>query len=143
MYLLGTGGMQKRVSDPWGWRYSWLRTTQHESWALSALNCFSSSPVHCLGDFHLRLRNAGRVIVKNNLVLRMLRSAVLTFVLSPLQFSEYIHAQVATGKGKLAPGFNAEMIVKNMFTNQDRNGDGKVTAEEFKLKDQEAKHDEL
>lgn len=67
----------------------------------------------------------------------------LTFVLSPPQFSEYIHAQVATGKGKLAPGFNAEMIVKNMFTNQDRNGDGKVTAEEFKLKDQETKHDEL
>lgn len=61
----------------------------------------------------------------------------------PLQFSEYIHAQVASGKGKLAPGFDAEMIVKNMFTNQDRNGDGKVTAEEFKLKDQEAKHDEL
>lgn len=59
------------------------------------------------------------------------------------QFSEYIHAQVASGKGKLAPGFDAEMIVKNMFTNQDRNGDGKVTAEEFKLKDQEAKHDEL
>lgn len=59
------------------------------------------------------------------------------------QFSEYIHAQVASGKGRLAPGFDAEMIVKNMFTNQDRNGDGKVTAEEFKLKDQEAKHDEL
>nr|XP_030713347.1 peptidyl-prolyl cis-trans isomerase FKBP9 isoform X1 [Globicephala melas] len=59
------------------------------------------------------------------------------------KFSEYIHAQVASGKGKLAPGFDAEMIVKNMFTNQDRNGDGKVTAEEFKLKDQEAKHDEL
>lgn len=59
------------------------------------------------------------------------------------EFSEYIHAQVASGKGKLAPGFNAEMIVKNMFTNQDRNGDGKVTAEEFKLKDQETKHDEL
>lgn len=63
-------------------------------------------------------------------------------VLSP-QFSEYIRAQVATGKGKLAPGFDTEMIVKNMFTNQDRNGDGKVTAEEFKLKDQETKHDEL
>ncbi|XP_006728938.1 peptidyl-prolyl cis-trans isomerase FKBP9 [Leptonychotes weddellii] len=59
------------------------------------------------------------------------------------EFSEYIHAQVASGKGKLAPGFDAEVIVKNMFTNQDRNGDGKVTAEEFKLKDQEAKHDEL
>lgn len=31
-----------------------------------------------------------------------------------------------------------------MFSNQDRNGDGKITAEEFKLKDQESKgHDEL
>lgn len=50
---------------------------------------------------------------------------------------------MASGKGKLAPGFDAELVVKNMFTNQDRNGDGKVTAEEFKLKDQETKHDEL
>lgn len=47
------------------------------------------------------------------------------------------------GKGKLAPGFDAEMIVKNMFTNQDRNGDGKVTAENLNSKDQETKHDEL
>lgn len=67
----------------------------------------------------------------------------LLSLLSSLQFSEYIHAQVASGKGKLAPGFDAELIVKNMFTNQDRNGDGKVTPEEFKLKDQETKHDEL
>uniref|UniRef100_A0A672V0W0 peptidylprolyl isomerase n=1 Tax=Strigops habroptila TaxID=2489341 RepID=A0A672V0W0_STRHB len=61
------------------------------------------------------------------------------------QFSEYIQAQVDSGKGKLAPGFDFEKIVKNMFTNQDRDGNGKVTAEEFKLKDQEAKeeHDEL
>lgn len=63
----------------------------------------------------------------------------------PMQFSEYIQAQVDSGKGKLAPGFDFEKIVKNMFTNQDRDGNGKVTAEEFKLKDQEAKeeHDEL
>ncbi|NXE03798.1 FKBP9 isomerase, partial [Lophotis ruficrista] len=61
------------------------------------------------------------------------------------EFSEYIQAQVDSGKGKLAPGFDFEKIVKNMFTNQDRDGNGKVTAEEFKLKDQEAKeeHDEL
>uniref|UniRef100_F6Z8D7 peptidylprolyl isomerase n=2 Tax=Ornithorhynchus anatinus TaxID=9258 RepID=F6Z8D7_ORNAN len=59
------------------------------------------------------------------------------------EFSEYILAQVASGRGKLAPGFDAELIVKNMFANQDRNGDGKITAEEFKLKDQEAGHDEL
>ncbi|XP_027531450.1 peptidyl-prolyl cis-trans isomerase FKBP9 isoform X1 [Neopelma chrysocephalum] len=61
------------------------------------------------------------------------------------EFSEYIQAQVDSGKGKLAPGFDFDKIVKNMFTNQDRDGNGKVTAEEFKLKDQEAKeeHDEL
>ncbi|XP_066487141.1 peptidyl-prolyl cis-trans isomerase FKBP9 isoform X1 [Tiliqua scincoides] len=60
------------------------------------------------------------------------------------EFSDYIHEQVNSGKGKLAPGFDSEAIVKNMFTNQDRNGDGKITAEEFKLKDQESSlHDEL
>ncbi|XP_065256054.1 peptidyl-prolyl cis-trans isomerase FKBP9 isoform X1 [Emys orbicularis] len=61
------------------------------------------------------------------------------------EFSEYIQAQVDSGKGKLAPGFDSAKIVKNMFTNQDRNGDGKITAEEFKLKDQETSegHDEL
>ncbi|KAF7247601.1 Peptidyl-prolyl cis-trans isomerase FKBP9 [Varanus komodoensis] len=60
------------------------------------------------------------------------------------EFSNYIHEQVNSGKGKLAPGFDSETIVKNMFTNQDRNGDGKITAEEFKLKDQEPQgHDEL
>uniref|UniRef100_G3VVI0 peptidylprolyl isomerase n=1 Tax=Sarcophilus harrisii TaxID=9305 RepID=G3VVI0_SARHA len=59
------------------------------------------------------------------------------------EFSEYIHAQVAAGKGRLAPGFEAAVIVQSMFTNQDRDGDGRVTAEEFKLKDQEARHDEL
>lgn len=32
-----------------------------------------------------------------------------------------------------------------MFANQDRNGDGKILADEFKLKDQESReeHDEL
>uniref|UniRef100_A0A7M4EVL8 peptidylprolyl isomerase n=1 Tax=Crocodylus porosus TaxID=8502 RepID=A0A7M4EVL8_CROPO len=61
------------------------------------------------------------------------------------EFSEYIQAQVNSGKGKLAPGFDFEMIVKNMFANQDRNGDGKILADEFKLKDQESReeHDEL
>ncbi|KFO19739.1 peptidyl-prolyl cis-trans isomerase FKBP9 [Fukomys damarensis] len=59
------------------------------------------------------------------------------------EFAEYIHAQVGSGRGKLAPGFDAQMIVRNMFANQDRDGDGKVTAQEFKLKGQEAKHDEL
>ncbi|XP_030064258.1 putative FK506-binding protein 9-like protein [Microcaecilia unicolor] len=61
------------------------------------------------------------------------------------EFSDYIHTQVDAGKGKLAPGFDAAKIIENMFKNQDRNNDGKITAEEFKLKDQEPNktHDEL
>ncbi|KAM8967037.1 peptidyl-prolyl cis-trans isomerase FKBP9 [Pelodytes ibericus] len=61
------------------------------------------------------------------------------------EFSQYIYAQVEAGKGKLAPGFDAAKIIENMFTNQDRNDDGRITEQEFKLKDQEDKetHDEL
>ncbi|XP_077125405.1 peptidyl-prolyl cis-trans isomerase FKBP9 [Ranitomeya variabilis] len=61
------------------------------------------------------------------------------------EFSEYINAQVEMGKGKLAPGFDAAKIIENMFKNQDRNEDSKITKAEFKLKDQEDKerHDEL
>lgn len=61
------------------------------------------------------------------------------------EFSDYIRAQVDAGKGKLAPGFDSAKIIENMFKNQDRNSDGKISAEEFKLKDQESSktHDEL
>ncbi|XP_062912981.1 peptidyl-prolyl cis-trans isomerase FKBP9 isoform X1 [Mobula hypostoma] len=60
------------------------------------------------------------------------------------EFSKYIQAQVDSGHGKLAPGFSPDKIIENMFSNQDRNGDGKITVDEFKLKDQESsKHDEL
>lgn len=52
--------------------------------------------------------------------------------------------QVSDGKGRLAPGFDPYRIIDNMFNNQDRNGDGKITEEEFKLKtDEAANHDEL
>ncbi|RXN01463.1 Peptidyl-prolyl cis-trans isomerase FKBP9 [Acipenser ruthenus] len=62
----------------------------------------------------------------------------------PVEFLNYINHQVATGKGKLAPGFDVGKIIDNMFSNQDRNSDGKITADEFKLKDEETKeHDEL
>uniref|UniRef100_A0A4W5KUU1 peptidylprolyl isomerase n=1 Tax=Hucho hucho TaxID=62062 RepID=A0A4W5KUU1_9TELE len=44
---------------------------------------------------------------------------------------------------RLAPGFDANRIIENMFSNQDRNGDGKITEEEFKLKADETPHDEL
>lgn len=52
--------------------------------------------------------------------------------------------QVNEGKGRLAPGFDPYNIIENMFSNQDRNGDGKITEAEFKLKaDESASHDEL
>lgn len=67
----------------------------------------------------------------------------LTHPSSSLQFTDYIMQQVNEGKGRLAPGFDAYRIIDNMFSNQDRNGDGKITEEEFKLKADEAAHDEL
>ncbi|MBN3305500.1 FKBP9 isomerase, partial [Amia calva] len=61
-----------------------------------------------------------------------------------VEFSDYIHRQVSTGKGRLAPGMDPNRIIDNMFSNQDRNSDGMITEDEFKLKDQEPKeHDEL
>lgn len=61
-----------------------------------------------------------------------------------LQFSDYIMRQVNEGKGRLAPGFDPYRIIDNMFFNQDRNGDGKITEAEFKLKaDESVSHDEL
>uniref|UniRef100_UPI00398E6FE1 peptidyl-prolyl cis-trans isomerase FKBP9-like n=1 Tax=Pristiophorus japonicus TaxID=55135 RepID=UPI00398E6FE1 len=63
---------------------------------------------------------------------------------SPEEFSKYILAQVESGQGKLSPGFSPDKVIENMFSNQDRNDDGKITADEFKLKDEEnAQHDEL
>ncbi|KAM6959008.1 peptidyl-prolyl cis-trans isomerase FKBP9 [Aplochiton taeniatus] len=60
------------------------------------------------------------------------------------EFSDYILRQVNEGKGRLAPGFDPYRIIDNMFNNQDRNGDGKITEAEFKLKAEEVPdHDEL
>ena len=60
------------------------------------------------------------------------------------QFTDYILRQVSEGKGRLAPGFDPYRIIDNMFSNQDRNGDGKITESEFKLKaDESSAHDEL
>lgn len=66
--------------------------------------------------------------------------------LSPLQFSTFIKTQVTEGKGRLMPGSDPEKVIADMFKNQDRNQDGKITAEELKLKtdeDQEKIHEEL
>lgn len=60
------------------------------------------------------------------------------------EFTDYIMRQVAEGKGRLAPGFDPYRIIDNMFSNQDRNSDGKITEDEFRLKaDEAATHDEL
>ncbi|KAJ6660667.1 hypothetical protein lerEdw1_017664 [Lerista edwardsae] len=62
------------------------------------------------------------------------------------EFSTFIKSQVADGKGRLMPGSDPEKVVTDMFQNQDRNKDGKITAEELKLKADEEKvqvHEEL
>uniref|UniRef100_A0A8C5A7A9 peptidylprolyl isomerase n=1 Tax=Gadus morhua TaxID=8049 RepID=A0A8C5A7A9_GADMO len=59
------------------------------------------------------------------------------------EFTNYIMRQVTEGRGRLAPGFDPYRIIDNMFSNQDRNGDGKITESEFRLKADEATHDEL
>ncbi|XP_028825413.1 peptidyl-prolyl cis-trans isomerase FKBP9 [Denticeps clupeoides] len=63
------------------------------------------------------------------------------------EFSEFIKTQVAEGKGRLKPGSDPEVVISDMFKNQDRDQDGHITADELKLKVEEdaekAKHDEL
>ncbi|KAG9350113.1 hypothetical protein JZ751_026466 [Albula glossodonta] len=63
------------------------------------------------------------------------------------EFSEFIKLQVAEGKGRMRPGQDPDDIIQNMFSNQDRNKDGKITVEELKLKADEdkekARHEEL
>ncbi|XP_073182320.1 peptidyl-prolyl cis-trans isomerase FKBP10 isoform X1 [Lepidochelys kempii] len=62
------------------------------------------------------------------------------------EFSTFIKAQLTEGKGRLMPSSDPEMVIADMFQNQDRNQDGKITAEELKLKsdeDQERIHEEL
>lgn len=74
------------------------------------------------------------------------QSGISLSPLSPLQFSTFIKTQVAEGKGRLMPSSDPEKVIADMFRNQDRNQDGKITSEELKLKsdeDQEKIHDEL
>ncbi|KAG7261360.1 hypothetical protein CRUP_022152 [Coryphaenoides rupestris] len=61
----------------------------------------------------------------------------------PSEFTDYIMRQVTEGRGRLAPGFDPYRIIDNMFSNQDRDGDGKITESEFRLKADEVPHDEL
>lgn len=58
------------------------------------------------------------------------------------QFEEFIKLQVAEGKGRIKPGLTIELVIEDMFKNQDRNKDGVITAEELKLKVDEDKERE-
>jgi FK506-binding protein 9/10 len=55
--------------------------------------------------------------------------------------------QVSELKGRLRPGMDASVIIKDMFDNQDRDKDGKIVLDELKLKAEEdsdkARHEEL
>ncbi|XP_061611591.1 peptidyl-prolyl cis-trans isomerase FKBP10 isoform X2 [Phyllopteryx taeniolatus] len=63
------------------------------------------------------------------------------------EFADFIKLQVSEGKGRLRPGTAADQVIADMFANQDRNKDGRITAEELKLKvdedKEQAEHDEL
>lgn len=45
--------------------------------------------------------------------------------------------EINAGRGRLRPGVDGDSIIKDMFNNQDRNKDGKITEEELKLKEDE------
>ncbi|XP_064421402.1 peptidyl-prolyl cis-trans isomerase FKBP10 [Latimeria chalumnae] len=63
------------------------------------------------------------------------------------EFSTFIKTQVTEKKGRLMPGADPDKTISDMFGNQDRNKDGKITADELKLKtDEDAEkiqHEEL
>lgn len=77
----------------------------------------------------------------------MIDDALLS--LNTFQFGEFIKLQVAEGKGRIKPGMLIEQVITDMFSNQDRNKDGVIKAEELKLKvdedkeREEGRHEEL
>ncbi|KAG9470466.1 peptidyl-prolyl cis-trans isomerase FKBP10 isoform X2 [Eleutherodactylus coqui] len=62
------------------------------------------------------------------------------------EFSTFLKIQVDEGKGRFSPGVDREKSISDMFVNQDRNKDEKITADELKLKTEEEAdrvHEEL
>ncbi|KAM4622528.1 peptidyl-prolyl cis-trans isomerase FKBP10 [Discoglossus pictus] len=60
------------------------------------------------------------------------------------EFSAFLNAQVVEGKGRFQPGVDRDKSIGDMFVNQDRNSDGKITPDELKLKTEEERvHEEL
>ncbi len=54
---------------------------------------------------------------------------------------------MAEGRGRLHPGIDHGVILRDMFKKQDRNADGKITEDELNIKvnedDEVPKHEEL
>ncbi|KAI5090964.1 peptidyl-prolyl cis-trans isomerase FKBP10 isoform X1, partial [Silurus meridionalis] len=60
------------------------------------------------------------------------------------EFTTFIQLQVSKRKGRLHPAMDAEVIIKEMFTSQDQNADGRITENELRLQtDKTVGHDEL
>ncbi|KAI4895055.1 hypothetical protein NFI96_004992 [Prochilodus magdalenae] len=49
------------------------------------------------------------------------------------EFTEFIKLQVLEGRGRLRPGVDSDLIIRDMFSNQDQNSDGKITANELRV----------
>lgn len=51
---------------------------------------------------------------------------------------------MAEGRGRILPGADSDVVIKEMFKNQDRNTDGKITEDELNVAEEKAtKHEEL
>lgn len=47
-------------------------------------------------------------------------------------------------RGRLHPAMDADVIIREMFTSQDQNADGRITEDELRLQtDKTMEHDEL
>ncbi|CAH2302598.1 peptidyl-prolyl cis-trans isomerase FKBP10 [Pelobates cultripes] len=53
------------------------------------------------------------------------------------EFSTFLKTQASEGKGRFVPGVEPDQSIEDMFVNQDRNKDGKITPDELKLKNDE------
>ncbi|XP_047664031.1 peptidyl-prolyl cis-trans isomerase FKBP10 [Tachysurus fulvidraco] len=60
------------------------------------------------------------------------------------EFAAFIRLQVSINKGRLHPAMDEDVIIRQMFTSQDRNYDGRITEDELRLQtDNTTGHDEL
>ncbi|XP_051519757.1 peptidyl-prolyl cis-trans isomerase FKBP10 isoform X1 [Myxocyprinus asiaticus] len=62
------------------------------------------------------------------------------------EFSAFIKLQVSEGRGRIHPGIDSDVVIKDMFTNQDRNTDGRITEDELNVtvdEEKMQKHEEL